>query len=122
MFYLGFVTYPPVTQYYSHDLFAVIQEKLTTRSVETSFVIVGDMNTRFGKSVTDILTLLEPTNVEDLSYPCIPDDVQTPSDNAELLSTICIDNTLLVVTCSCCVCWRKYFQQRKSNPTLVSLL
>ncbi len=32
-----------------------------------------------------------------MSYPYIPDDIETPSDNAELLSTICIDNTLLVV-------------------------
>ncbi|XP_071529864.1 uncharacterized protein [Panulirus ornatus] len=61
------------------DTKELIQEKLTTRSVETSFVIVGDMNARFGKSVRDILNLLEPTNVADLSYPYIPDDVQTPS-------------------------------------------
>lgn len=81
----GFCYIPPCdSQYYSHDLFAVIQEKLTTRSVETSFVIVGGINALFGRSVRDILNLLELSNAGDLSYPYIPDEVQTPSDNAEL--------------------------------------
>ena len=47
--------------------------------MDTSFVPVGDINTVFGESVRDILSLLDLTNVVDLSYLHIPDEVYTPT-------------------------------------------
>lgn len=59
--------------------------------------MVGDMNARFGGSVRELPRLLDLANVEELSYLEICDNARVFNDNAELLSTICIDNTLLVV-------------------------
>lgn len=61
------------------------------------YVIVGDWNTRFGTTVRDFLTLTGVPSRDSYSYPCSVDDVNTANDNAEILSTICRDQKLLVV-------------------------
>ena len=94
----GFCYIPPCdSRYYSCDSFSSIQEKLNSRFVPNGYVIIGDMNARFGKSVRELLMLIELPNVDELSYPELHDNINTPNDNAELLSTICIDNSLLVI-------------------------
>ena len=89
---------PPCdSQYYSHETFASIQEKLTSRFMYNGFIIIGDMNARFGGDVRHLLPLVNLPNVEEFSYPSIPDNINVPNSNAELLTTICIDNSLFVI-------------------------
>ena len=93
----GFCYVPPCdSQYYSHDAFASIQEKITSNHMENGYVIMGDMNARFGKAVRDVATMYELPGM-DISYPVIDDDVGHMNDNAEFLSAICIDSKLVVL-------------------------
>ncbi len=47
---LCFCYVPPCdSQYYSYDAFASIQEKITCNHMGNGYVIMGDMNTRFGE-------------------------------------------------------------------------
>ena len=39
----------------------------------------------------------EISNTEEFSYPVLPDDVNTPNDNACVLAAICKDHNLLVI-------------------------
>ena len=109
----GFCYIPPCdSPFYSHDLFAAIQEKLGSRFMQNGYIIIGDMNARFGRSVRDLLTAMDLPNIKDVSYPAIPDDIMVPNDNAELLSSICIENVMLVINN---LSWhRKHFPGNKS--------
>ena len=60
-------------------------------------VIVGDMNARFGKNVKNLLAPLNVSNGDELSYPFVADDVSVPNDNAQLLSAICVENSMVDV-------------------------
>ena len=56
----GFCYVPPSDcQYYSHDVFASIQEKLMSNDMRNSFVIMGDMNGRFGRAVRDLAAMYD---------------------------------------------------------------
>ena len=93
----GFCYIPPCdSPYYTHDAFAAIQEKIQSNNMSNGYVIMGDMNARFGKAVRDLGAMYELPDTH-ISYPNIEDDVGTMNDNAEFLSTICLDNKLLVL-------------------------
>lgn len=73
--------------YYSHSSLCLIH---------IPFFIMGDMNTGFGKSVRDMAQLTNLQNV--VSYQSIDDDVDRSNDNASSMSTLCINNKLVVVS------------------------
>lgn len=88
----GFSYIPPNdSQYYSHEAFAVIQEKVKYKHTCNGYLITGDMNARFGTTLREILSLIERLNTEEYSYLKIKDDVAVANENAKLLSSICID-------------------------------
>ena len=60
-------------------------------------VIVGDMNAGFGQNVKNLLTSLNVSNGDELSYPFVADDVIVPKDNVQLLSAICVEKSMVVV-------------------------
>ncbi|XP_068228044.1 uncharacterized protein [Palaemon carinicauda] len=82
---------PNDSPYFSQKEFESIQEKLIEGQYDNKFIIIGDLNTRFGKGVRKI------SNTEEFSYPVVADDVNVPNDNAYVLTTICKDHNLLVV-------------------------
>ena len=87
----GFVSVPPSdSQYYCYDLFAAVRNKLSNPYCDTQHVITGDMNTRFGSAVRNILQEIEIPSKTRFSYPVIADDVNTANDNADIMSTLCI--------------------------------
>ena len=88
---------PPDSQYYSLEAFSSIGEKLQSEYMPNGYVIVGDMNTRFGRSVSQLLVQQNLTIEDGWSYPEIPDDVNISNDNADLLSALCVDNSMVVV-------------------------
>lgn len=53
-----------------------------------------DTNVRSGKAVCEPPVRAE---LQQFSYPNIPDLVQTPNDNAHALFALCVDEDLLVV-------------------------
>ena len=86
---------PSDSLYYSHDSFASIQEKILASYPCHECFLIGDMNTRFGSSVRNLLSF--PERMDEFSYPCIPDDVMFPNDNAFILSGICKETQLIVL-------------------------
>ena len=94
----GFCYVPPFeSQYYSHASFASIQEKLKSSCNVDKFVVIGDMNARFGEFVRNMIDFLEIPNGCLYSYPEIPDPVHYPTENAYVLSTICVECNMLVL-------------------------
>lgn len=94
----GFVYVPPSdSPYFSFDSFSALRNKLQNRYFDTQFVIVGDMNTRFGTTVRDVLRIMEIPGKDMYSYPDVDDEVVNANENAEIFSTICIDQSLLIV-------------------------
>uniref|UniRef100_A0A0P4VRG8 Reverse transcriptase domain-containing protein n=1 Tax=Scylla olivacea TaxID=85551 RepID=A0A0P4VRG8_SCYOL len=93
----GFCYIPPSdSQYYSLSAFSYIKEKLS-EFMPKGHIIIGDMNARFGKNVKDLLAPLNVSNSDELSYPFVADDINVPNDNAQLLSAICVENSMLVM-------------------------
>lgn len=93
----GFVYIPPSdSEYYSHDSFASIQEKLRTSDSE-EFCIIGDLNARFGTCIRDLPRDIGIQNHENYTYPVLPDDVRAPNENASILSSICEEPKMLVL-------------------------
>ena len=70
---------PHDSPYFSESSFSYIQEKMNESSV-SNYMIVGDLNTRFGRKVTELSTHLD---IPYLSYPKIPDLVSYPNANAD---------------------------------------
>ena len=94
----GFCYVPPTdSQYFNHQSFVAIHEKLLDYKGNTKFFIIGDLNARFGSSVRNISLQSKCPDIKECLYPYIPDDVSGPNDNAYLLSTVCIDHSLLVL-------------------------
>ncbi len=93
----GFCYVPPSDSlYYSHESFSSIQEKILASYPCEECFLIGDMNTRFGSSVRDLMRFPGLMDHE-FSYPCIPDDVMFPNDNAFILSGICKETKLVVL-------------------------
>lgn len=94
----GFIYVPPSdSQYYSHESFAAIQGKIKAKYMCNGYIMMGDMNARFGKRVREILPYVQEQESHPYSYPHINDDVNVANDNAEVLSSICMNNKLLVL-------------------------
>ena len=96
-FMLGFIYIPPQdSPYFDMGAFGNLQQKVKWCE-EMNFVplIMGDLNCRFGSSVSNLVQDSMPTGK--FSYPAVPDDVRYPNDNANSLSQICINNGLLII-------------------------
>ena len=92
----GFCYIPPQdSEYFTHQSFAAIQEKISDGDCQ--YVIMGDLNCRFGNYLRDLPVRSEIPHAHTYEYPFLPDCVNTPNDNAYVLSTICIDKRLVVV-------------------------
>ena len=94
----GFVYIPPSdSPYFNSALISAVQEKVKTASCNTEFIIIGDMNARFGASVRDWITCIDVPDVHKYMYPIINDSVRVPNDNASAISAICVDMKLIVI-------------------------
>ena len=91
---LKFDLSPQHSPYYSEASFSNIQEKIKTEKSVKEYVIVGDINARLGKKLREL-----PENIDrdDLSYPTIPDSIQAPNGNANIIFSICCEENLAVV-------------------------
>ena len=94
----GFCYVPPSdSPYFTHQSFVNIHEKMVDCTGNTRFCVIGDLNARFGASVRNIPLRSRLPAINNCTYPNIPDDVPSPNDNAYVLSTICVDNDLIVL-------------------------
>lgn len=96
---LGFIYIPPTdSQYFNPNAFSYIQEKISSGEEENcNVLLIGDMNTRFGNGVRNILTDTVNLGFRQLSYPEIPDQINVPNENANTMSTLCVEHNLVVV-------------------------
>ena len=95
---IGFCYIPSSdSQYFDPYSFSFIQEKLR-KSEEKGLktIVLGDMNSRFGISVRNIPVRAGNPNCDLYNYPVIPDLVNRPSSNADILADICVDHKLLI--------------------------
>ena len=91
----GFVYVPPHdSPYFSETSFSAIQEKLKTVSSVNECVIVGDINARLGKKLRE---LPDDLDINDLSYPTIPDQIQVANANANIIYSMCCEEKLAIV-------------------------
>ncbi len=91
----GFCYIPPSdSQYYSLSTFSYIEEKLSEFKLN-GYVILSDMNARFGKNVMDLVVPLSVSDKDHVSYPVIADDINAPNDNAIIISAVCTENSML---------------------------
>ena len=94
----GFCYIPPSdSTYFTHQSFVTLHEKMIDYKGNTKFCVIGDMNARFGTSVRSIPLRSSSPNMHVYTYPNIPDATASPNDNAYILSTLCVDNNLIVV-------------------------
>ena len=94
----GFCYVPPAdSEYFTHQSFVALHDKMIDSKGNTKFCIVGDLNARFGTFVRNMLALSNIPDVGMYEYPIIPDEISTPNNNAYILSNLCIDNNLLVL-------------------------
>ena len=93
----GFYCIPPSdSHYYTLSAFSYMEEKLSEFQ-HNGYVILGDMNARFGKNVKDLMVPFNASDKDSVSYPVIADDINVPNDNAVLLSAVCNRNSMVVV-------------------------
>ena len=91
----GFVYVPPHdSPYFSETSFSAIQEKLKTVSSVNECIIVGDINARLGKKLRE---LPDDLDINDLSYPTIPDPIQTANTNTNIIYSMCCEEKLAIV-------------------------
>ena len=94
----GFCYIPPAdSQYYSHESFSAIQEKICSNYTHPECLFIGDMNTRFGRLARELPSLSEVPNHDQYSYPVLPDEINVPNDNAFILSSMCKESKLLLL-------------------------
>ena len=94
----GFCYIPPTDSiYFSHQLFANLNDKIIDYKGYKNVCIIGDMNARFGRSVCTIPSRSNNPDIQKCSYPIVPDEVVSPNDSAFLLSSICTNNDLVVL-------------------------
>ena len=95
---LGFVYVPPSdSTYFSPAQTSAIQERMKMASLDNRCFIIGDMNARFGGSVSDLSSRISIPDAHLYIYPFIPDSVSAPNDNAIAISAICAESKLLVI-------------------------
>ena len=94
----AFCYIPPTdSTYFNHNLFAYIHEQMSDYKGYKDICIIGDLNARFGSSIQNMPSRSNNPVIQSFSYPVIPDNITSPNDNAFILSSICIDNDLVVV-------------------------
>ena len=94
----AFCYIPPTdSTYYNHNLFSNLHLKMSDYKNYKNVCIIGDLNARFGNSVRNIPSSSNNPDIQSCSYPNIPDDITSPNDSAYLLSSICVDNNLIVL-------------------------
>ena len=94
----AFCYVPPTNStYFSHNLFSNIHDKMSDYKSYKNVCIIGDLNARFGNSVRNIPSRSTNIDIQSCSYPSIPDDITSPNDSAYILSSICVDNNLIVL-------------------------
>ena len=94
----GFCYVPPTdSSYFNHQLFANLHEKINDYNGFNNICIIGDMNARFGSTVSNLLSRSSNPGIQACSYPVIEDDISSPNNSAFLLSSICVDNELVVL-------------------------
>ena len=95
----GFIYVPPAdSHYFNPSSFSYIQEKIVSGEEENcSVLLMGDMNTRFGSSVRNIIDGLPICCPEQYTYPVIPDRVNSTNENASIMSTVCVEQNLIVI-------------------------
>ena len=94
----GFCYVPPTdSSYFTHESFVNLHEKMTDFRGNSKFCIIGDLNARFGASVRNIPLRCSIPGLDECIYPNIPDNVNSPNDNAYFLSTLCSDNGLVML-------------------------
>lgn len=84
------------SHYYTWSAFSYMEEKLSEFQ-HNGYVILGDMNVRFGKNVKELMVPFNASDKDSVSYPIIADDIGVPNDNAVLLSVVCNENSMVVV-------------------------
>ena len=109
----GFCYVPPMdSSYFNHQLFANLHEKINDYNGFNNICIIGDMNARFGSTVSNLLSRSSNPCIQACSYPVIEDDISSPNNSAFLLSSICVDNELVVLNnIKSSVC---HFQSKKT--------
>ena len=94
----GFVYIPPSdSPYFNPVLISAIQEKIKTANFNTEFVILGDMNARFGASIRDWIACVDVPDIHSYTYPVINDTVRVPNDNALAISSLCVELKLIII-------------------------
>ena len=98
-FMLGFCYVPPQdSPYFDIGAFGNIQQKVKwCEEMNFAPLIIGDINSRFGSSVNNLLQDGSAIPPGRFSYPTVPDDVRYPNENANSLAQICTNNGLLIV-------------------------
>ena len=96
---LGFVYVPPIdSQYFNPNNFSYIQEKIISGKEENcSVLLMGDLNTRFGYGVRNTLGNMSTLDGDNLAYPVIPDQTNSSNENVNIMSTVCIEQSMIVV-------------------------
>ena len=93
--FFGFIYISPHdSQYFNESAFSAIQEKLKTGKSVKECVLVGDVNARLGKKIRELPVNLD---IDGLSYPTIPDSIQVPNGNANIIFSMCCEEKLAVV-------------------------
>ena len=87
---------PSDSPHYSQNAFASIQSKLIESEGVDEYVIIGDLNARFGIMVRVLPVRAELPDYDNYSSPDIPDDTDNPNDTASVLASKCIDLKLAV--------------------------
>ena len=85
---------PSDSVYFNHAQLSSIQEMIKCNEGVNGCVLLGDLNARFGVSISE---LPERLGLPDLSYPEIPDPIQSPNDNATAVLGICSEERMLVI-------------------------
>ena len=94
----GFCYVPPAdSPYFNPILFSAIQEKVKAVKEDTSIVLFGDLNARFGAAVQELPARAEIPDAIHYTYPRIPDPVAAPNDNAIAMAALCVSEGLVVV-------------------------
>ncbi|XP_068243605.1 nucleolar protein 58-like [Palaemon carinicauda] len=75
----------------SHITFQGEKEKIKTAGFNTKLFIFGDMNTRFGASIRNLITCIDVPGVHGCTYTIINDPVVVPIDNAFAISAVCVE-------------------------------
>ena len=103
---MGFCYIPPCdSPYYSHASFAAIQEKIISSNMTNGFIVIGDMNCRFGGLVRDLPARIRPTHL-------------FASASTQFCVTILLPLTIMLKCYSMCVVRTTWWLSTISGPLI----